>query len=257
MSDFFGDDFTADLKRFFLKSLQDEFEMIAGAADEDTWQIFRDEAIEKHVDWIVDARTNEFVQFAAWLEKFIKHIGVSEKYSDFANAIDRAFSYTEYLHENLKDSEEVAKTFSLGNLASQKMLYLHCQISDQNFLVSVKNVLEVLGNISITPFPMSRKGFLGMIPFRGDAIPVINLADYGMNTQQSNAHVSYVVCEHEGARLALAVHHADRLIEVGSEELQEAEATGAGVISVPFLTHFLIKEDKNMMLFSLEKMVAA
>lgn len=256
MSDFFGDDFTADLKRFFLKSLQDELEKIAGAADEDTWQIFRDELTEKYKDWIVDAKTNEFDFFAVWIEKFAKHIESADNYLDFAAAIDRAFSYSEELHDTLKDSEDLSKKFSLGNLNTQKQLYLHCEISEQSFLIPVTQVLEVLGNISITPFPMNKKGFAGMIPFRGDAIPVIRLQDHGLQVKDAEQSFCFVVCEHEGAKLALAVHQADSLVEVGTDELQESRGTG-GVIDVPFLTHFVIHDNKNMMLFALERMVAA
>lgn len=256
MSDFFGEDFTADLKRFFLKSLQDELEQVAGAADEDTWQIFREELSVKIPDWIVDAKTNEFVFFAAWLEKFNKHLESCNVYNDFALAIDRAFAYSEDLHASLKDTEDGSKQFSLGNLSSQKQLYLHCEIGDQNFLIPVTQVLEVLGNISITPFPMKKTGFSGMIPFRGDAIPVVKLEDHGLNSSGEAQYLSFVVCENEGAKLALAVHQADKLIEISTDQMQDA-SEGNSVISVPFLTHFVIHENKNMMLFALERMVAA
>lgn len=256
MSDFFGDDFTADLKKFFLKSLLDELEQIASAADEDTWEIFRDEALVKCPDFISDSKANEFVNFSSWMEKFVKHIASAKNFTEFSAAIDRAFSYTENLHETLDDSIELTNKYSLGNLSIQKNLYLHCEVSEQNFLIPVNFVLEVLGNISVTPFPMKKNGFSGMVPYRGDATPVICLQDHGLPDQDNSGNICYVVCEHEGEKLALAVHKADRLLEISSEDLQESPKSG-GVINVPFLTHFVIHENKNMMLFALEKMVSA
>ena len=70
MSDFFGDDFTAELRGYFLDILSKEADRFIDLIDDQKWLKLVEEINEQMTSWIVDAKTNEFDSLALWFQEF-------------------------------------------------------------------------------------------------------------------------------------------------------------------------------------------
>ncbi|MFP5520121.1 MAG: chemotaxis protein CheW [Bdellovibrionia bacterium] len=254
MSDFFGDSFTEELKSFYLDSVSGEVQKFLEASDADTWEIFKAEIKPLLSGWAGDASANDFVYLSKWLTQLDQIF--EEQIKSLENlklVLKNLNEYLAKIKETLSDSEEWSKKFDLVGLDQSKKLFLHCSYNHQEFLISAPNVLEVLGKSTISPLPAQKSRILGMLAFRGDAIPIVVLDEVDKGAVETFRY--FVICEIRQERFALPVSQADRLVEVTNKELQPVE--NSGHFQAEFVTHFTRYEDKNMYVFSLEKLVAA
>lgn len=257
MSDFFGDDFTVELKNFFLNSVHTELEKYLNAADVDTWEIFCDELKPMIESWISDSQSNEFIHFSSWLRQLKDHcVPENMDLESFKSALKLIQQYQAYLFKHKKDSPEIAHQLDILGIQNRAEIYLHCSIGDQEFLVPAGQVLQVLGETFVSELPLKKERLLGMLPFRGDAIPVLSLAVEDSRELERKAKF-FIVCEQGASRFALPVSGADRLIEVSQKDKQKVNESAAGHLMAHFVTHYVRFEEKNMLVCSLEKMVAA
>ncbi|QDK36618.1 chemotaxis protein CheW [Bdellovibrio sp. NC01] len=255
MSDFFGDDFTAELKGYYLDSLSQELDKFVDLLDESTWNRIRAEIRDATKTWIVDAKSNEFEFLSNWFQTFSEKLDQFAGPADLIPALRLANKYVEQLMDTKKDSPEIAAQFTLTVEQQGESLYLHCKVSDQEFVIPIKNVVEVIPALPLFPLPQKKSGLLGVIPFRGDAIPVFSLQDYGFNKNETNDFF-YVICDYEGTRFSLQVTETEELISLRNKELQSIEANPV-MISVPFIRNFFVKDQRSVMVLDIERLVAA
>lgn len=254
MTDFFGDDFTAELKAYFLESLIKEAENFIDLVDESTWRKILSEVVDNTKAWAIDAKTNEFVFFEKWLSEFELRNQKIESSNSLITAINSLKAYSIALLKEA-DSADLASRFMLASQSKQQSQFLHCKFGAQDFAVPLISVVEIIGNLQIFSLPQKRAGVLGVIPVRGDAIPVISFSDFGFNSADLEKRL-FVVCEHEGERFSLPVTKTEDLVTLSESDFKNSEEHGH-LINASFVKSFFIKNNKNIMILDLEKLVAS
>lgn len=255
MSDFFGDDFTAELKGYYLDSLSKDLNKFIDLLDDSTWVRVREEVLEQMQSWIVDAKSNDFEHLSLWFYELSENAKKFPSPKELIQALKLAKRYVEKLTETKKDSEEYLSQFAIVAELQGETLYLHCKVGSQEFVLPVKNVVEVIGALPLFALPEPHVGLLGVIPFRGDAIPVYNLQDYGFQKNEGS-RLFYVICDFEGTRFSLQVTETDELIPLRDNDLQNVESNNV-MNSVPFIKNFFVKNKRSVMVLDIERLVAA
>ncbi|WP_413586319.1 chemotaxis protein CheW [Bdellovibrio sp. HCB274] len=254
MSDFFGDDFTWELKKYFLEATSKEVESFIDLIDPSTFAKVTAEIREASASWTVDAKTNEFTFLETWLTNFSEKIDSLDSVEQMHKALELLHKYLTGLLSEKKDSAELAAHFPLVAQSSREVLFLHCKTGAQEFVVPVSNVIEISGVLPVYKLPDSRPGLAGLIPFRGEAIPVIDLNSYGFQSGESSKYY-YVICEHEGMRFSLRVTETDELISLKDQDMQNL-SDHPTMLSVPFIKQFFVKDKHSVMVLDMEKLVA-
>lgn len=255
MSDFFSDDFTAELKRYFLENLMVQITDNIDLIDDSIWMRIRSESAKQATEvWAVDARTNDFVYLAEWLEKFDEKTRTIQNASALKKYLDAVKDYVKTLQVERVDSAELAAKFSSLGESNVNILLLHCRFGEQNFAIPLLNVIEIVSARPLFPLPEKREGLLGVITFRGDVIPVISFQDHGF-VSAVNDHICYVICELDGMRFSLQVNETDNLIKLRETDLQTVQNHSA-MIQNSFVKQFYVHEQKNVMILDLNKLVA-
>lgn len=254
MDSLFDDDFTAELRGYFITSFSGEIEKIVSVAAEANWKTNRAEMLEKLPDWIRDSGLNEFEHLSKWLQKLKEILPPMKKFEEYKAVMGLLKSYLQEMQKSKKDNEKYLTQFSIDAHSGTTELYLYCKIENQEFVVPVDLVTEVISNKAVTPFPEHKTGFKGLIAVRGEVVPVFDLRHYGFESSQKKS-VYFIVCEAKGVRFAFDVTETDQLLSLHTKEFQDA-SKGRGLISAPFIKKFFIRNNTNVMLFDLEQLVA-
>jgi purine-binding chemotaxis protein CheW len=255
MSDFFGDDFTAELKGYFLDSLSKDLENFVDLIDASTWIRIRSEIAEVLPSWAVDARTNEFSFFADWMESLQNLLKQFNSDQEFKKSLKTFREYLNELVETKKDAENYLTKYSLSSAVQGENQFLHCRCNQQEFVIPIGNVVEVSSGLKVFPLPEKRQGLTGMVPFRGDAIPVLNLQEYGFQDFEGK-RTYFVICEFKNSKLALQVSETDDIVTLKDQQLQIIEQ-GSSFTTAPFIKSFYVQDGRNIMVIDLEVMTAA
>ncbi|QLY25955.1 chemotaxis protein CheW [Bdellovibrio sp. KM01] len=254
MSDFFGDDFTVELKKYFLDATLKEVESFIDLIDESTLQKVTIEIREKAESWVVDAKSNEFTSLEAWLTDFNVKTDSLDSAEQMIKALSLLQKYLTALLVDGKDSTELALQFPLVAQSSREALFLHCKTGSQQFVVPINNVIEITSSLPLFPLPDLREGLAGVIPFRGEAVPVIDLKSYGFHSVNTNKFY-YVICEHVGTRFSLQVTETDELLSLKDKDMQNLSDYPT-MLTAPFIKQFFVKEEHSVMVLDIEKLVA-
>ncbi|KYG69409.1 chemotaxis protein [Bdellovibrio bacteriovorus] len=254
MSDFFSDDFTAELKAYFLDSVCKEADKFIDLTDESTLRRIRNEVGEQTRAWAVDAKTNEFVHFSQWLELFEERTQSFKEPRELIKSLKTLKAYAEALIQEKADTADHPVRFALSAELRQDVQLLHCRWGNQDFAIPLLNVVEISSQIPLYPLPDKKDGLMGVIPFRGEAVPVISFHDHGFNHSEIK-NTFYVICEHQGVRFSLQVTETDDLMSLKESELLNVESHST-VIQTAFVSKFFIKGNKSIMILDLEKLVA-
>lgn len=252
MSDFFSDDFTAELKSYFLNSLIGEGQKFLDLIDDQTWKNIADETAEQFNSWSIDAKTNEYIYLSDWLAERVPDLSDSKEV--LIEQIKNLRAYAQSLLELKSDSPELAARFAGTIRESEDVSYLHCRNGSQDFAVPLLNVIEISPSLPTFALPERKPGLAGLIAYRGEAIPVINLQEYGFADLGSKSYY-FIVCDVNSVRFALQVTETDDLLRLASKDLQLA-----GDSKSPSFTNlskgFFNRENRNIMILDLEKLVA-
>ncbi len=150
---------------------------------------------------------------------------------------------------SLADTEEVAQV--------PNHLFLICFIGKQEFILPVQAVIEVSSFKNSFPLPEPREGIEGLVNFRGEAIPIVNLNDHDFNlNSQSDPMRLLVVCEHNESRFGLRISKTDEVIEVDTTTFQKCEDTLASVHH-QVITHFFIYKNRTVFNFDIKRLFVA
>lgn len=252
MSDFFSDDFTAELKSYFLNSIIDETQDFLDLIDAKIWKRINSEATEKTQAWAVDAKTNEFFFLTEWLSGFGDRNRDLSEAADLKKSLEALKEYATTLLTQ-PDSAELLNKFLQVAQSSHEILFLHCKSGPQEFAVPILNVVEISSGLRLYSLPDHKFGILGVVPFRGEALPVINLQDHGFRpTGEEN--IFYLVCEFSQKRFCLQVTGTEDLLNVKETELQEIDESS--VLTKNLIKKFFLHNSRSVMILDLEKLVA-
>lgn len=255
MSDFFGDDFTLELKKYYLDATLKEVETFNDLIDESTLKKITVEIREKSESWIVDAKSNEFSFLESWLTDFHAKLDSLDSVEQMLKALSLLHKYLSSLLVDGKDTAELAAHFPLVAQSSREALFLHCKTGSQQFVVPIQNVIEISGVLPMYPLPDKRQGLAGVIPFRGEAVPVVDLKSFGFLSCESEKSY-FVICEHEGTRFSLQVTETDELLSLKDKDMQNL-SDHPTMHSAPFIKQFFVREEHSVMVLDIEKLVAA
>ncbi len=111
-----------------------------------------------------------------------------------------------------------------------KNTYLTFQIGKEQFAVSVNFVLEVLEQQIITPVPKSPENILGIINFRGQILPVMNMHQKFDIQQDAKDKYFIVIFEipykEKMVTIAGTVDSVRDVIEISDDEIQTVPEMG-------------------------------
>ncbi|MBS1970001.1 MAG: chemotaxis protein CheW [Bdellovibrionales bacterium] len=209
-------------------------------------------------DWIAEARSNEMSHFVGLLE-ILKNAVANGDIGGKEDSLWVSAALMEYL-ELLKTRADSPVFFEKyhsifrSHLDEGAQLYLQCVRDQHAFLVPVKNVIEIVGGKKVYALPMAQSGVRGLMGFRGQGIPVMNLADFGFNKQNesSGAKTYFVVCEYEDSFFALEVNATEDVLEIEASQFQKCSESN---LLSPIVDQFVIHEEKSLMLLDIEKLV--
>lgn len=252
MSDFFSDDFTAELKAYFLNSLITEGDKFLDLVDDQTWKSIALEVKEHFDSWAVDAKTNEYSFLSAWLNE--NAASLSESKETLLDQLQNLKAYAQSLIDTKSDSPELSTKFAGAIRETVEISYLHCRNGLQDFALPLLNVIEITPSLPSFDLPESRKGIAGLIAFRGEAIPVISLQDYGFADLGEKSYY-FVICHIDSIRFALQVTETDDLMQIKSQDLQLVDDTKSSSFT-NLSKGFFNKNNCNIMVLDLKKLVA-
>lgn len=208
-------------------------------------------------EWVSEARSNDMHHFADLLE-ILKEPLQAGILNRGEVPLQVAKVLKEYL-ELLKTQEDLAIHAQKYQEALKtcwgegSQLYLQCASGEHHFIVPVKNVIEIVGGKKVHPLPLAQAGVCGLMSFRGQGIPVINLNDFGFSNVRNNDEKTYfVVCDYESSFFALEVHRTDDVLEFEPSQFQNFSESSQ---LSPVVDHFVIQDQKSLMLLDIKKLV--
>ncbi|HEY8269749.1 MAG TPA: chemotaxis protein CheW [Pseudobdellovibrionaceae bacterium] len=250
------DEFTLEMRLHYIETTLESLERFKNHTD------FFIEVSAVIDEWISEGLSNKMNFFVNLLEGLKSEI-VNGPFLKKEDGIRVAKILSEYLQvlKTEADSEIHFKKFRAvfmqdGDEAEEEKIqfYLKCVSHTHHFIVPVQNVIEIVSGKKIFPLPLTQPGIYGLISFRGQGIPVVNLEDLGFkaNVDSENGKTCYVVCDYKESFFALKVHSTDDVIELAPSQFQKCSESS---LSSPVVDRFVIREDKSLMLLDIEKMV--
>jgi chemotaxis signal transduction protein len=208
-------------------------------------------------EWVSESRSNGMSFFANLLES-LKDAIVRGALTEKEDSTKISKILSEYLNwlKTQEDSQIIYEKFqdlSHQNPAGNTLYYLQCVSHGHHFIISVKNVVEIICCKKIFPLPLAQRGICGLISFRGQGIPVINLNDFGFkpDDDSQNKKTCFVVCEYKKSFFSLEVDRTDDVLEIASSQFQSYSETS---LLSPLVDRFVLRDDKLLMLLDIEKL---
>lgn len=244
------DEFTLEMRTHYLETTLQTLHRCKEAGD------FQKALLEVIPDWMIEAGSNQMPElvkgFQSLRELCTQKIFSKEVFSGIAESLEK------YLTE-LKSQEDSASLAANFHACLQRLdepevgLFLQCLCFEHRFVVPVKNVIEISGGKHLSPLPFPQKKFKGLIAFRGQAIPVMALENFGFLSNGGALLKSfYVICNFDSNIFALEVHSTEDVIEISSKEFQNADTS---ILSSPAVRAFTIRKESPLMLLDLEMLV--
>ncbi|MGZ3742428.1 MAG: chemotaxis protein CheW [Pseudobdellovibrionaceae bacterium] len=249
------DEFTLEMRLHYIETTLDSIERIKNYND------FFNEVKTALGEWISEAHSNKLNFFVNLLEIIKDAIAKgSLKVEDSARVCQILSEYLDLLktHEDSEEffikSQETLHNRKEKNKIEKVQTYLQCLSHTHHFIVPARNVIEIVSNKKVFPLPLKQAGIYGLLIFRGQGIPVVNLSEISseLNANDKNINTCFVVCDYKDAFFALEVERTEDVVELASSEFQRC--TEASVLS-PLADFFVMKENKFLILLEIEKMV--
>lgn len=209
-------------------------------------------------DWISEARSNEMNHFAGLLELLKGAVakGALSRIEDATWVSAILAEYLDVLKTRADSPVFFEKYFTQfrTHMGEGVQLYLQCVRDHHAFLVPVKNVIEIVGGKKVYALPRAQTGVRGLMGFRGQGIPVVNLYDFGFNKKDESLQEKtyFVVCEYKGSFFALEVNATEDVVEIEASQFQKCSESN---LLSPIVDQFVIREEKSLMLLDIEKLV--
>ncbi len=108
--------------------------------------------------------------------------------------------------------------------------YLTFVLADESYGLEILKVREIIGTMSITPVPRTPVYVKGVINLRGRVIPVVDLrVKFGLEEAEVTDETCIIVVDVSGTQTGIYVDTVDEVLDIDSEEIEEAPDFGAGV----------------------------
>jgi len=108
--------------------------------------------------------------------------------------------------------------------------YLTFRLADEEYGLEILKVREIMGMMAITAVPRTPEFVRGVINLRGNVIPVIDLRlKFGMETIEQTEETCIIVVDVEGMEMGIVVDRVSEVLDISSEEIQDAPSFGVSV----------------------------
>lgn len=108
--------------------------------------------------------------------------------------------------------------------------YLTFRLAEEEYGLEILKVREIMGMLDITAVPRTPDFVRGIINLRGNVIPVIDLRlKFGMETVEQTEETCIIVVDVEGMEMGIVVDRVSEVLDIGSDEIQDAPSFGVSV----------------------------
>ncbi len=141
----------------------------------------------------------------------------------------------------------------------QKSSYVNLRIGTESFAISVYKVLEIIQVEQITQVPNSSDYVLGVLNFRGDIVPVIDMHKR-FNVEDNDSHkdcmVVVVDVEHKDKKvlMGLLVDEVSDVIEFEYKNIKSVPDLGIKY-NPEFIEGFIDQKDKFIMVLNTDRVL--
>jgi chemotaxis-related protein WspB len=127
------------------------------------------------------------------------------------------------------------------------MLFLLFQIGSGRYAIEAGRVVEVLPLLRVEQLPQSPSGLAGVLCYRGEPLPVIDLSSLILNrpaAQKLSTRILVVNCS-DGKRIGLIAEQANETLKRDPADFMQ---TGAALEGVPYLGP-VTRDDRGFVLW--------
>lgn len=154
---------------------------------------------------------------------------------------------------SLKSNQKEETFISTKLQVLEKFIFF--TIGEVNFGVPIKEVLEVLENLDVTPLFKVVPVLRGLINLRGKVIPCMDISTYlGLSARSLNENTKFVILQSGGAEIALCVDSVSKMKEVDNALIQSNEGVLTGPIS-EYATGILQLQKQTLLMISAKNLV--
>lgn len=143
----------------------------------------------------------------------------------------------------------------------KKSTYVFFRLIDEIFAIDVKNVIETIEMVELTPVPETPEFMKGVIIFRGDVLPVIDLRLKFKLPEASEGSKSYIIVatyesEEKQQHIGFVV---DKIIDVvGLSELDIDDFPEIGSkYNIEFITGIVKHKEQLTIVLNIEKILSS
>lgn len=125
------------------------------------------------------------------------------------------------------------------------MLFVLFHLGPERYALEARQVVEVLPLLGLTPIPQAPRGVAGLINYRGQPVPVVDLSELALGRPSAEQFSTRImIVNHPDADgnlrlLGLIAEQATGLVRKKPEELQDA---GVRIAAAPYLGPLIMDE---------------
>jgi purine-binding chemotaxis protein CheW len=136
--------------------------------------------------------------------------------------------------------------------------YINYRLGNENFAISVDRVLEIIKNRNMTKIPNSSQYIKGVINFRGEIVPVINMYKrFNMEKAETQEGMIVVVdgnTDKSNNHIGLLVDEVEDVIEFKYKDLRKSPDMGINY-DMSFIDGIVDIEGRFIMVLNIEKVL--
>lgn len=103
-------------------------------------------------------------------------------------------------------------------------------LAGEEYGLEILKVQEIIGMMEITPVPRTPEHIRGVINLRGKVIPIVDLRlKFGMEGAERTSETCIIVVEANRRQTGIVVDQVSEVLDILSEEIEDAPAFGADV----------------------------
>ncbi|HMV42345.1 MAG TPA: chemotaxis protein CheW [Leptospiraceae bacterium] len=133
--------------------------------------------------------------------------------------------------------------------------FIFFTIGEVNFGVPIREVLEVLENLDVTPLFKVVPTLRGLINLRGKVVPCMDISGYlGLPARSLNENTKFVLLQSGGSEIALCVDSVSKMKEIDNALIQNNEGILNGPIS-EYATGVLQLQKQTLLMISAKNLI--
>jgi len=154
---------------------------------------------------------------------------------------------------SLKSNQKQEIVTSVKEQVLEKFIFF--TIGEIHFGVPIKEVMEVLENLDVTPLFKVVPVLRGLINLRGKVVPCMDISIYlGLAARSLNENTKFVMLQSGGSEIALCVDSVSKMKEIDNALIQTNEGVLNGPIS-EYATGILQLQKQTLLMISAKNLV--